>query len=229
MPRNTLTKEQIVTAAVELLDADGLDGLNMRSLGARLGSAATAVYWHVQSKENLVVLAADHVWSEIELPAADLELRAAATMLANGLYAMVGRHSWLVPAMSSHLIFGPRKARYDDRGLAVYESAGFAGPAAVSALATVYRFVLGKALEEASAVAWRQRVIRGGGDPEQEMATLRVRASEVAREFPTLLAHMAAAEQEEPEDDFAFGLTTILDGLQARYARAQWTVVASQE
>src|SRR5579859_7140401 len=51
MPRDTLTLEQIVTAAVELLDAEGLEGLNMRALGSRLDSAATAVYWHVGSKE----------------------------------------------------------------------------------------------------------------------------------------------------------------------------------
>ena len=59
MPRDTLTREQIVTAAIDLLDAEGLDGLNMRALGQRLGSAPTAVYWHVGSKDNLMALAAD--------------------------------------------------------------------------------------------------------------------------------------------------------------------------
>ena len=68
MPRDTLTLEQIVTAAVELLDAEGLEGLNMRALGNRLDSAATAVYWHVGSKDNLVRLAADSAWHEVGLP-----------------------------------------------------------------------------------------------------------------------------------------------------------------
>ncbi|MGW9038034.1 TetR family transcriptional regulator, partial [Streptomyces sp. NPDC055721] len=71
MPRPTLTREQIVRTAVELLDADGLEGLNMRSLGQRLNSAATAVYWHVKNKDNLVVLAGDQVWDEIRLPDLD--------------------------------------------------------------------------------------------------------------------------------------------------------------
>ena len=57
MPRDTLTRGQIVQAAIELLDAEGLEGLNMRALGQRLGSSATAVYWHVGSKENLIALA----------------------------------------------------------------------------------------------------------------------------------------------------------------------------
>jgi len=68
MPRDTLTREQIVKAAIDLLDTEGLEGLNMRALGKRLDSAATAVYWHVGSKDNLIALAADQAWNEIVLP-----------------------------------------------------------------------------------------------------------------------------------------------------------------
>src|SRR4029077_486976 len=68
MPRDTLTRVQIVGAAIDLLGADGLEDLNMRALRHRLGSAATAVYWHVGSKDNLIALAADQVWSEIARP-----------------------------------------------------------------------------------------------------------------------------------------------------------------
>ena len=57
MPRDTLNREQVVNAAIDLLDSEGLEGLNMRALGKRLGSAATAVYWHVGSKDNLIALA----------------------------------------------------------------------------------------------------------------------------------------------------------------------------
>ncbi|WP_442914105.1 hypothetical protein [Kribbella sp. NBC_00359] len=43
----------------------------MRALGQRLGTAATAIYWHVKTKDELVQLAGDAVWTEIEL--SDLE------------------------------------------------------------------------------------------------------------------------------------------------------------
>jgi len=46
-----------VAAAVELLDSDGLDGLNMRALGQQLGTAAKATYWHIKTKDELVQLA----------------------------------------------------------------------------------------------------------------------------------------------------------------------------
>lgn len=65
---DTLTRDQIVKAAIDLLDAEGLERLNIRALGKRPGAAATAVYWHMESKSNLIALAGDHVWNEIKLP-----------------------------------------------------------------------------------------------------------------------------------------------------------------
>src|ERR1700735_2992931 len=107
MPRDTLTREQIVKAAIDLLDTDGLEGLNMRALGNRLGSAATAVYWHVGSKDNLIALASDQAWKEIALPdLTAINWRWAATDMAADLYAMLGRHPWLVQAFGSFLVFG---------------------------------------------------------------------------------------------------------------------------
>src|SRR5207247_4065059 len=111
MPRDTLTREQIVSAAIDLLDADGLEGLNMRALGRRLGSAATAVYWHVGSKDNLISLAADRAWSEIALPDLDtIDWRTAATQMATDLHAMLTSHPWLMQALGSLFMYGPGKA-----------------------------------------------------------------------------------------------------------------------
>lgn len=126
MPRDTLTREQILTTAIALLDTEGLEGLNMRALGQRLGSAATAVYWHVGSKDNLIALASDQLWQEITLPDPDLvDWRTAATTMATDLHAMLTRHPWLLQAFGSFLMFGPGKARHDDHLLAIYEAAGF--------------------------------------------------------------------------------------------------------
>ncbi|MEW2353594.1 TetR/AcrR family transcriptional regulator [Spirillospora sp. NPDC029432] len=221
MPRDTLTREQIVQAAVELLDAEGLEGLNMRSLGRRLGSAATAVYWHVKNKDDLVVLAGDRVWDEIALPDLDATgWREAATALATGLYSMMTGHPWLVQAFGSHLFYGPGKARFDDHSLAVYEAAGFAGPQADRAAATVFTFVLGNALGESAAVSLTRRFSRDGGDAEEALRKTVERAGEVATRFPRLRARVERPEAADyaaaPDGSFGFGLQAILDGLEAR-------------
>ncbi|MGO7170139.1 TetR/AcrR family transcriptional regulator [Rhizobium leguminosarum] len=57
----TLSLERIVATAVELLDAEGVDGLKMRRLADRLGAGAMSLYWHVDNKEKVFDLALDSV------------------------------------------------------------------------------------------------------------------------------------------------------------------------
>ncbi len=51
-----LDRDRIVATALELLRAEGLDRLNMRALARRLGVQASALYWHVGGKDELIAL-----------------------------------------------------------------------------------------------------------------------------------------------------------------------------
>jgi AcrR family transcriptional regulator len=217
MPRDTLTREQIVDAAIELLDRDGLEGLNMRALGQRLGSAATAVYWHVGRKDNLIALAADQVWNEIGRPdPAAAGWRAAAAAMATDLHAMLTRHSWLVQAFGSQVLYGPGKASHDDHGLGVYEAAGFTSGQADRAAVTVFTFVLGHALGTAAAASLTRKLSRDSADGGDQLSARMAGAREIAARFPRLRARLgtaAAGYGAVPDASFEFGLQTILDGL----------------
>ncbi len=220
VPRDTLTREQILKTAIDLLDAEGLEGLNMRALGKRLGSAATAVYWHVGSKENLIALAGDQVWNEIPLP--DLTVtnwRTAATQMATELYSMLIRHPWLLQAFGSFLMVSSGKARHDDHNLAVYEAAGFTGTSADQAMASVFTYVLGNALGPTAAASITRKLNRHGGDAEALMRDHMSKAGQIATQFPRLRARLettAADYGAAPEKSFEFGLQAILDGLQSQ-------------
>lgn len=221
VPRETLTRDQIVTAAVAVLDAEGVAGLNVRRLGAQLGVAATAMYYYVRNKDELVTLAADTVWQELTLPdPAVAEWRCAATLLARELQSMISRHFWLLPAMSAHLIYGPGKARFDDCCLAVFEGAGFAEADADHAAATMLMFVIGAAQGSAAERAWQARMRRSGVDEDARQAETRASIIETAQQFPRLLARLKASpdsiETLPGDTGFEFGLRTVLDGLQAR-------------
>jgi AcrR family transcriptional regulator len=223
MARDTLTLERIVEVAVELLDSEGLEGLNMRALGRRLGSAATAVYWHVGGKDYLIGLVADQVWNEIALPdLAAVDWRTAASQMGTELHAMLTRHPWLVQAFGSYAAYGPGKARYDDHSLAIFEAAGFPGPDADRAMATVFTFVLGNALGPAAEASLMRRFRDEGGDPEDIMRDTMATAREVAARFPRLRARFGSAAAEGyaavPEKTFEFGLNVILDGLEDELA-----------
>jgi AcrR family transcriptional regulator len=220
MPRDTLTRERIVNAAIDLLDAEGLEGLNMLALGERLDSAATAVYWHVGSKANLIALAGDQAWTEIALPdLAATGWRTAATATATDLHAMLTRHPWLVQAFGAFPVFGPGKARHDDHTLAVFEAAGFAGEQADQAATAVFTFVLGNALGPAATASLARKLRHDGGNAGEPMRDLMANAREIAARFPRLRARLdtaAAGYGAAPEGSFELGLNAILDGLEAR-------------
>ncbi|MEU9401013.1 TetR/AcrR family transcriptional regulator [Streptomyces sp. SID4985] len=223
MPRDTLTADLIVRTAIELLDDEGLDGLNMRSLAKRLGSAATAVYWHIKTKDDLVRLAGDAIWHEVELPDLDaVGWRAAATAHAGGMHAMLTRHPWLVQAFGGHLLHGPGQARYNDLGLAIYEKAGFTAADADRAAAAVFTFVLGSALGPAAQVSLHRRLSKHGADAERLMADTMARAAETAMRFPRLRERLGTAASAEyaaaPDSTFEFGLRSLLDGFELRLA-----------
>jgi AcrR family transcriptional regulator len=222
MARDTLTREQIVRAAIDLLDTEGLEGLNMRALGRQLGSAATAVYWHVGSKENLIALAGDQVWDEVVRPdPAAVGWRTAATEMATDMYAMLTRHPWLMQAFGSYLMFGPGKAGHDDHSLAIYEAAGFAGARADQAATTVFTFVLGNALGASATASLKRKLGREGGDADELMRDALIQAREIATQFPRLRARLGtpAATSDygaAPDGTFESGLGAILDGLAAQ-------------
>ncbi|MGK7231091.1 TetR/AcrR family transcriptional regulator C-terminal domain-containing protein [Streptomyces hygroscopicus] len=56
-----LSRERIVEAAIELLDAAGESGLTFRALTERLATGPGAIYWHVANKGELLGAATDAV------------------------------------------------------------------------------------------------------------------------------------------------------------------------
>ena len=222
MARETLSRDQIVTAALELMDAEGLEGMNMRALGKHLDSAPTAVYWHVGSRESLIALAADRAWAEVELPdPAAVGWRTAAYQMATSEYAMLTRHPWLVQAFGSYQLYGPGKARHDEHSIAVYQAAGFAGAEADQATSAVFTFVLGNALGLAATASFSRKLGRDGGDVQELLQHKRAEVLAVAAQFPLLRVRLelpSAGYGAAPEGSFAFGLQAILDGLEARLA-----------
>ena len=209
-----LNRDHILAAALGLLDESGVQGFNVRALGARLDTAPTAIYWHVKSKDELLVAVADEVWQEIPLlDPAVVGWRHAAEEMARGLHAMVVRHPWLATLMSTHPIYGLHKARHDDHGLAIYEAAGFSPRRASDVLLTVMTFVLGHALTEAAEQLRLRESTRKLVEPDAELVEL----MDVVNQFPRLRARMS--DDPEPGQGLQFGLDLVLNALEREPSR----------
>jgi AcrR family transcriptional regulator len=70
-PRGSLTREQIVEAAILLVDTHGPAALSTRRLGRALGVGGMAIYWHLPSMDALMDAMLEKIWDGVyENPAA---------------------------------------------------------------------------------------------------------------------------------------------------------------
>lgn len=67
--KQALTRDEILDAALRIVDADGLAALTMRRLGDALGVDAMMIYRHVANKEALLDLTVERMRSEMDLAA----------------------------------------------------------------------------------------------------------------------------------------------------------------
>ena len=96
-PRRTeaLSREVIVQAATEILDAGGEDALTLRALTVRLATGYGAIYHHVADRNDLLAAATDHVIGRIVTDlAAGAGPQPALRAVALGLFDAIGAHPW---------------------------------------------------------------------------------------------------------------------------------------
>jgi len=68
MTKPPLNAEAIARAALELIEEEGYDNLNMRKLAQRLGTGPASLYTHVENREALLDLVFDLLVGEMEIP-----------------------------------------------------------------------------------------------------------------------------------------------------------------
>jgi AcrR family transcriptional regulator len=214
----TLTREQIVRAAIELLDAEGPAGLSMRRLGTRLGSGATSLYWHVANKEELLELAIDEVMGEIYVPErGDTSWRIGFSVLANSMRSALLRHPWVIGLLGTKPTLGPHAMRVGERSVDLLTAAGFAGIEVAHVSALIHSHAIGAATTEAAVAA----ALKRAGVPAREVfERIEPYLDTIAPDHP----HYDRWRRENLTTDvdphalweatFAFGLERLLDGLE---------------
>ncbi|WP_436764453.1 TetR/AcrR family transcriptional regulator [Streptosporangium sp. V21-05] len=217
----TLSRAQIVRAAMELLDAEGLDALSMRRLGARLGSGATSIYWHVANKDELLELVLDEVYGEFSVLDVETTWRNAASSFAYGIRQALFKHPWVISFIGTTPAIGPNAMRMMSGLVATFDRAGFRGPDQDYAASTLLAYVLGVTAPELS---WRSMLEQTGLSSNELNASIQPVVEKAAAAHPELAARYAEFRHMDVDTsralNFEFGLTCFLDGLEARLSRA---------
>jgi len=208
-PRTPLSKERVLRAALVLADAGGIESLTMRKLGEKLGVEAMSLYNHVANKDDILDGIVDLVFSEIAVPSARADWKAA--MRRRGISArdVLLRHPWATSLMQTRTRPGPATLRHHDAVLGSLRKAGFTVDMAAHAFSVMDGYIYGFALQQ----------INLPSHTSEEAAEL---AESILRELPAdeypHLAEMIVEHALKPgydyAEEFAFGLDLILDGLE---------------
>jgi len=119
-PRSRWSSGELASAAVELADEDGLDGVSFSRVAERLGMTTTAVYRYVESKAELVELMVDEAIGDPPELAGD-DWRAGCRQWAAALSDRYAEHPWLSGVRPTRMPTQPRAYAWIDALVGVIE------------------------------------------------------------------------------------------------------------
>jgi len=218
----SLSRAEIVDAAIAVADAEGADAVSMRRIAQVLRSGTMSLYWHVTNKEHLLDLMLDVLITEVEVPEPSGDWRADLRALAHNHRAMLLRHRWVMDFVGGRPPLGPNTLLNLDRSLALLDGFGLGIPTAVYVLATLQTYVMGAALREMREMRVQRDQEQSGvtaAEWEPILAAWRDRLAADGR-FTRLVRFLDAGfdpDAEQTRDErFEFGLDCLLDGIAAR-------------
>jgi len=212
-PRPQLTRERIITAALEVLNESGFDGLTMRRLAERLDIKAASLYNHVSDKDELLALLADAISAEIPLPAQGRSWRQQTETLARQFRRVLMAHRDAARVLAATPPAGPHRLQLIEASLRVLGEAGFPAALTADACYLLNSYIVGFVLDE---------TLGHSGEP----LSAKRRREEGRRwfkalpkqDYPTLIALADELIDAPPERRFELGLRALLDGLELRVA-----------
>lgn len=222
-PKRELSIERIIDTAVAVADEDGLGAVSMSRIATELGFTTMSLYRYVTSKDDVLALMQDAV-CDIPIPAEDdrgPDWRSGLRRWSMASIDVIQAHPWFpdipisgIPLMPNNLAvldWGLREMR--DLPLTDGEKMG------VALLLSSYARAAGVVERDV-----RRSREKSGQPPQSGEAFAAALAELVTPErFPDLAPLVAAGgytDGEDGQDDFAFGLDRILDGIE-RYVAAR--------
>ncbi|MFD7643574.1 TetR/AcrR family transcriptional regulator [Kitasatospora sp. NPDC059795] len=218
-----LSRALIVGAALELADADGLEGVSIRRVAAVLEVGPMRLYGYVDTKDELLDLMADAVYAEITPPAPPADhlpqdWRAGLRLIAGLTRRAALRHEWFPELLGGRPHLGPHALAALEARLSVLNSApGLAGrPAALRQAAAAFHAYLVGALR--TELAQRQADRTEGRSEEQwrDAVSPYLRRVLESGRHPLLAEVIGKAEHPTPGEEFEAGLEIVLNGIAAQ-------------
>ena len=218
-PRQALTKQAVVAAAIDIADAQGLEAVSMRAMAAHFGVVPMALYRYVANKDALLDQMLDHVLVSIDRPTPAGHWRDDARALICATRAALTRHGWVWEVLSSRTVPSAAALDHQEAMLALARRGGLS-----VALTHHLMHALGSRLWGFTAEVYASDA------PPPDEQTRAAMASMLAARWPYVVESASYAFHDQDsvvgagcDDDFEFffAIDLILDGV-ARLHQEGW-------
>ncbi|RKT56498.1 TetR family transcriptional regulator [Saccharothrix australiensis] len=207
------TADRLVRVAVEIADREGLAGLSMRRVAARLGVATMSLYRHVPGKEDLVLRMIDSVLAARPLPDVAGGWRERLEAAARLQWDLFRAHPWLAGALSmTRPQLLPGAIAHTEWMLRALDGHGLTAEEMLHAAVTVFGFVRGTAVNLETEAEQRQHT---GLTPDEWLAgqSAVLTAITGSGRFPLFTRTTGTEVDMALGTLFEFGLARLLDGI----------------
>jgi AcrR family transcriptional regulator len=218
-PKVRLTRELVLSTALELVDAEGLDALTMRRLGQELGRDPMSLYRYAANRAALLDGVSEMVLNELAIFPDDPNWQAQLRRIAHDLRLLALRHPNVVPLLVTRPLSTPLgmrplgTLRPLEQILALLIEAGFTPADALHVYRAYYGFLYGHILNEL-----QEYIV----DPEENEAILRLGLHRLpAKDFPHLRALGPVLADYDGAAELDQGLSILLTGLATQLSPPQ--------
>jgi AcrR family transcriptional regulator len=213
-PQPSLTHEQIVRAAIQIADTEGVEAFSMRKVASRLGAGTMSLYRYVATKDDLLDLMVDTAIGEEappDRPSGDW--RAELAGLARRSRRLGLRHPWVIGFVVGRPNLGPNSLRLLEYSMASVDGLDLDVDGMLDMISTVSAFVAGFVQTELAEAEARRRTNLTEEQWRARMAPY-IRDLVATGRYPFLERIVVEAE-DYPDVDATFErrLSLVLDGL----------------
>jgi TetR/AcrR family tetracycline transcriptional repressor len=206
-PRGSLTREQVVEAALALADQSGLDELTMPSLARRLECGVMTIYGYVASKEDLLDAIAQRGLRDLRLPQpVPRDLPGILVAWGRGLRTTLLEHPSLPVIFLTQAVVGPGIFRGVEALLGRLGQSGMPPSAGVHAIYAVLTYTTGF-------VAWEIPRTRRQAQAAYAASWRREFAGLTPADFPLAAGALDELGQVAGDEQFELGLKALATGL----------------
>jgi AcrR family transcriptional regulator len=210
----SLSRDRIVEASIDLLDSSGEGGLTFQALSERLSTGAGAIYWHIANKSDLLTAACDTIVART-LDASALAATPKATIrgVALAMFDGIDAHPWVGSALARAAGQSPTVRILERLGQQV-RALGVADRDQWATTCALLNYILGVGGQNAANAQLAQTL---GNDRTAFLDGLATTWSQLgAEEYPFTRSMAEQLRLHDDRADFLVGIELILAGIESR-------------